>query len=198
MASNYYSTRKGTSLLFSLNFNPLLADVALLHSQIPTNPFSPESLANMGSTQIRNLVFEKHKLGFDELNHALSLFHRMVETRSRLSVIHFNQLLSAVAKMKQYSTVFLNFLPFRAINRDSHLGIEDRHHFDMRVVVLETGGGENGVMLAVARVLRSTSREAKRASGLSQCLSGHSDSLTSTLSLFAVVKRFNEEDSFQP
>ncbi|KAI8566378.1 hypothetical protein RHMOL_Rhmol02G0035900 [Rhododendron molle] len=112
----FSNPRKGTSLLLlSLKFNPLVARIALFHTQISTNPFAPDTLAQMGPTQIQKLLSEKQKLGFDKLDHGLSLFRRMVQLRSRLSVINFNQLLTAVAKMKQYSTVVSLFAQIREL-----------------------------------------------------------------------------------
>ncbi|XP_058223224.1 pentatricopeptide repeat-containing protein At1g62670, mitochondrial-like [Rhododendron vialii] len=109
----YRGSVEGISLLLSLNCNNLGGNIGLFHTQIPTNPFAPNSLAKMGPAQIKKLVFEKHKLGFDKLDHGLSLFRRMVQLRSRLSVIDFSQLLRAIDKMKQYSTVISLFREYR-------------------------------------------------------------------------------------
>ncbi|KAF7150448.1 hypothetical protein RHSIM_Rhsim02G0033600 [Rhododendron simsii] len=55
--------------------------------------------------QLQKLLSEKSKMGFDKLDDALSLFRRMAQIRPLPSVINFTQLLTAVVKMKEYSTV---------------------------------------------------------------------------------------------
>ncbi|CAL5416392.1 unnamed protein product [Camellia sinensis] len=101
-AHNY---RKGTTFLPSLNFKfyPFLS--ASFHTQISTNP-NPNP---PNRRQLQKLLLEKSKLGFDKLDDALTLFHRMVRMQPLPSVIDFTQLLSGIAKMKQYSTVISLF-----------------------------------------------------------------------------------------
>ncbi|KAI8566382.1 hypothetical protein RHMOL_Rhmol02G0036300 [Rhododendron molle] len=101
--------RRGKTLPPTLKFKPVLAPslgyVSLSHSRISRNPFDPHVVATTNRTQIQELLSEKSKLGFAKLDDALSVFHRMAQIRHGFSVINFNQLLTAIAKMKHYSTV---------------------------------------------------------------------------------------------
>ncbi|KAF5962186.1 hypothetical protein HYC85_003395 [Camellia sinensis] len=122
LAHNY---RKGITFLPSLNFNfnfnfnfsPLLSadnnNILLFHSQILTNPNPNPNPPDL--SQLRKLLSQKSKLGFDKLDDALSLFHRMVQMQPLPPVIHFNQLLSGIAKMKHYSSVISLFKEIRLL-----------------------------------------------------------------------------------
>ncbi|KAE9459656.1 hypothetical protein C3L33_08418, partial [Rhododendron williamsianum] len=85
--------------------NPSAANTLLFRTNFSTNPNPPNVVATTNPTQLQNLLLEKSKMGFDKLDDALSLFHQMARTQPLPSLVHFNRLLTAVAKMKEYSTV---------------------------------------------------------------------------------------------
>ncbi|KAI8566609.1 hypothetical protein RHMOL_Rhmol02G0054000 [Rhododendron molle] len=74
-------------------------------SQFSTNPSPTDVIAIMNRQQLQKLLLEKSKTGFHKLDEALSLFRQMARSRPLPSVVHFTQLLTAVAKMKEYSSV---------------------------------------------------------------------------------------------
>ncbi|KAI8566512.1 hypothetical protein RHMOL_Rhmol02G0046400 [Rhododendron molle] len=77
----------------------------LFHTQFSPDPNPPDVIPLTNRQQLQKLLSEKSKTGFDKLNDGLSLFHQMARFRPLPSVVHFTQLLTAVAKMKEYSTV---------------------------------------------------------------------------------------------
>ncbi|KAI8566668.1 hypothetical protein RHMOL_Rhmol02G0059700 [Rhododendron molle] len=87
--------------------NPFLHHRTLLFhtNQFSTNPNPTDVIAITNRQQLKKLLLEKSKTGFHKLDHALCLFRQMARFRPLPFVIDFNQLLTAVAKMKEYSSV---------------------------------------------------------------------------------------------
>ncbi|KAF7151226.1 hypothetical protein RHSIM_Rhsim02G0049000 [Rhododendron simsii] len=87
--------------------NPFLHHHALLFhaTHFTTNPNRTDFISITNRQQLQKLLSEKSKTGFDKLDHALSLFRQMARFRPLPSVVHFTQLLTAVAKMKEYLSV---------------------------------------------------------------------------------------------
>ncbi|KAF7150291.1 hypothetical protein RHSIM_Rhsim02G0041700 [Rhododendron simsii] len=87
--------------------NPFLHHYTVLFhtTQFSTNPNPPDVIPITNRQQLQKLLSEKSKTGFDKLDDALCLFHQMARFRPLPSVVHFTLLLSALAKMKEYSSV---------------------------------------------------------------------------------------------
>ncbi|XP_058222903.1 pentatricopeptide repeat-containing protein At5g16640, mitochondrial-like [Rhododendron vialii] len=94
--------------------NPSAANTLLFRTHFSTNPNPPNVVATTNPLQLQKLL-EKSKMGFDKLDDALSLFHQMARTQPLPSLVHFNRLLTAVAEMKEYSTVLSLYKEIREL-----------------------------------------------------------------------------------
>ncbi|XP_074332070.1 uncharacterized protein LOC141668905 isoform X1 [Apium graveolens] len=74
------------------------------HNNIRTNPnYIPHSTRISDSRmKLQQLLLEKSKSGFDKLDDALVVFDKMLRRRPLPNVFDFNQLLTALVRMKQY------------------------------------------------------------------------------------------------
>ncbi|XP_074328202.1 uncharacterized protein LOC141666101 isoform X2 [Apium graveolens] len=92
------------------------------HSHLSTNPNNPIPFKpkphfpfsfNPPPAKLPHLLLEKSKLGFDD---ALVMFDQMLHLKPLPNVIHFNQLLAALVKMKQHSVAVSLFRNMCATN----------------------------------------------------------------------------------
>ncbi|KAI8566623.1 hypothetical protein RHMOL_Rhmol02G0055400 [Rhododendron molle] len=97
--------------------NPFVHHRTLLFhpTHFSTNPNPADVIAITNRQQLQKLLSEKSKTGFHKLDEAISLFHLMARFHPPPSVIHFNQLLTAVAKMKEYSSVISLYKEIREL-----------------------------------------------------------------------------------
>nr|XP_017224772.1 PREDICTED: putative pentatricopeptide repeat-containing protein At1g12700, mitochondrial [Daucus carota subsp. sativus] len=91
--------------LFSTKPNP--------NSQ-PKPPFIPSPSTT--HPELKLPLYQKSKVGFDKLDDALLLFDKMLLLKSKLSVLHFNQLLAALVRMKEYSVAVSMFREMRVLS----------------------------------------------------------------------------------
>lgn len=75
-------------------------------SSISSNPNPYPSLPPI---QLHNILLWISKLGFDNFEEALNLFHQMVKMQPLPSFFEFTQLLSAFVKIKVYSVLIIVF-----------------------------------------------------------------------------------------
>ena len=92
-------------LLFSTKPNP--------DSQ-PKPPFIPSPSTT--HPELKQLLYHKSKVGFNKLDDALLVFDQMLRLKSRLSVLDFNQLLTALVRMKEYSVAVSMFREMRLLS----------------------------------------------------------------------------------
>ncbi|KAL1801870.1 hypothetical protein ACET3Z_030517 [Daucus carota] len=92
-------------LLFSTKPNP--------DSQ-PKPPFIPSPSTT--HPELKQLLYHKSKVGFDKLEDALLVFDKMLLLKSGPLVLQFNQLLTALVRMKEYSVAVSMFRELRVLS----------------------------------------------------------------------------------
>ncbi|KAL8110140.1 uncharacterized protein LOC141675045 isoform X2 [Apium graveolens] len=116
----FLSCSSSSNLHFhAYNFNPtpsphIKLQQSLVETYESNTHFTHSTLSPY--TQLHQLLDEKSKFGFDNLDDALLLFRKMTEMRPLPLDIHFNQLLNALVKMEHYITavsLFFNMCSLR-------------------------------------------------------------------------------------
>ncbi|KAK1349818.1 Pentatricopeptide repeat-containing protein [Heracleum sosnowskyi] len=83
------------------------------HNPKPKPPFIASS--SRPHAQLQQLLYDKSKIGFDNLDDALFVFHKMLNMKPLLSVMKFNQLLVALVRMQKYSVAVSMFRELRVL-----------------------------------------------------------------------------------
>ena len=84
----------------------------------PNSQFKAPFIPSPSTThpELKQLLYHKSKVGFDKLDDALLVFDKMLLLKSGLSVVDFNQLLTALVRMKEFSVAVSMFRELRVLS----------------------------------------------------------------------------------